>query len=113
MPKLSLAYTAGVVDHTRRDSALAMELAAEETREYEREKEARASVQRSQTMPIAQSAGRGAGEEKVRYDDIIKSAGKVIKAPPPPSPVKERKMSIGWGLARKKSVKGRGDRYTG
>jgi hypothetical protein len=106
MPKLSLAYTAGVVSH--RDSKLAMELAAEEIREYDREKEARASVERLQTMPLQ----AGAGEEKVRYEDIIKRAGEVIKAPQPSSPVKDRKMSMSWGLARKKSVKGRGDRYT-
>lgn len=110
MPKLSLAYTAGVVSH--RDSKLAMELAAEETRELEKETEERRQVQRSQTMPT-QATGEGE-KERVRYEDIIKRAGEVIRAPPPPaSPVKERKMSMGWGLARRKSVKGRGDRYTG
>jgi hypothetical protein len=118
MPKISLAYTAGVVN---RDSRLAMQLAAEESREAKNEKEAekkergseeRAQVQRSATMPVQ--------EGPVRYEDILRNA---IKAPPPQSEGKEKekdkkmsmtsKMGMGFGLSRRKSIKGRGDRYMG
>lgn len=118
MPKISLAYTAGVVN---RDSRLAMQLAAEESREAEKEKETekkgrgseeRAQVQRSQTMPTQ--------EGPVRYEDILRNA---IRAPPPQSEGKDKekdrkmsmtsKMGMGFGLNRRRSIKGRGDRYTG
>jgi hypothetical protein len=111
MPKLSLAYTQGVV--SQRDLRLARELAAEEARELEKETEDRAQIKRPQTMPVPSSeTPTTPNDGPVRYQDIMKN---VIRAPPPPpSPAKERKMSIsskmGLGLGRKKSVKGRVER---
>lgn len=118
MPKLSLAYTQGVVSHRDSSVRLAHQLALEETKELNEE---RARIQRAVTMPIQNSTpGSATGtpttpqDGPLRYQDIMKN---VIKAPPPPSPAKERKMSISskmsLGLSRKKSVKGKGDRYVG
>ena len=102
---------------SHRDSSLrlARELAAEETRELEKETVEKAKMQRSATMPVQPTTPN---EGPLRYEDIMKG---VIRAPPPApaSPAKDRKMSIGskmsfgMGLGRKKSVKGRGDRYIG
>jgi hypothetical protein len=103
MPKLSLAYTAGVVSNQRDSLRLARELAAEASRETKE----RMMVQRAETMPV-QSDG-------VRYKDIITAAGEVMKAPPVPSDGRERKMSMGhkmslsMGLVRKRSIKGKAD----
>ena len=111
MPKLSLAYTQGVV--SQRDLRLARELASEETRELEKETEERAQIKRSQTMPVPTSeTPTTPNNGPVRYQDIMKNVIRV--PPPPPSPAKERKMSIsskmGLGLGRKKSVKGKVER---
>lgn len=119
MPKLSLAYTQGVVSHRDSSLRLAHQLALEETKELNEE---RARIQRAVTMPMQNSASDSAAgtpttpqDGPLRYQDIMKN---VIKAPPPPpSPVKERKMSISskmsLGLSRRKSVKGKGERYVG
>jgi len=102
MPKLSLAYTAGVVQ-PRNASKLDLENGEDDLDENDPWKQRQRAVTTPQTPH----------EGPIRYQDIINGA---IKAPPPapPSPTKERKLSLGMrGLSRRKSVRGRSDRYLG
>lgn len=84
----------------------------------EKPEEERTQVKRAaMPMEVTQTSTTHS-EGPLRYEDIMKS---VIKAPPPPlpSPVKDRKTSLGskmgmsLGLARRKSGKRRSDRNTG
>jgi hypothetical protein len=105
MPKISIAYTAGVVQ-SRNASKPNLSGSGEEEFPTE-EMDPWKQRQRAATTPQTPHEG------PVRYEDIMRTA---IKAPPPPpySPVKERKLSLGMrGLTRRKSVRGRSDRYLG
>jgi len=101
MPKLSLAYTAGVVP-TRKGLGISVDGdVVDQLEELDPWKQR----QRAATTPQTASEG------PVRYEDIMKNA---IKAPPVSySPTKERKLSLGMrGLSRRKSIRGK-DRYVG
>lgn len=116
MPKISLAYTAGVVP--ARNSSL-INVSTPQTGNRNADSE---SVYSSEEIILEQKehvedkeVEKKNGEKKVagpvRYEDIMKS---VIRAPPPPvslkSPTKERKGSLGMGalgMGRRKSIKGR------
>ena len=106
MPKISLAYTAGITQ-SRNDSKSNLAASGEEeaaTDEIDPWKQR----QRAATTPQTPHEG------PIRYEDIMRTA---IKSPPPPpyTPVKDRKLSLGMrGLTRRKSVRGRSDdRYLG
>ena len=104
MPKLSKAYD---VAGQRESLRMTREAPLEEGGEANE----RRTVHRAETMPTA--------AEGVRYSDITQAAGEVIRAPP--NEGRDRKTSMGhkmslgmgMGLGRKKSVKGRGERYMG
>ncbi|KAG0646627.1 hypothetical protein D0Z07_7522 [Hyphodiscus hymeniophilus] len=108
MSKLSRAYKEAA--NQRESMRLARELAQEESKALRE----RIVLQRAETMPATTDAGGS-----MRYKDIMKAAGEVVRSPT--SPVRERerqrtmsmghKVSLSVGLARRKSVKGRGDRY--
>jgi len=102
LPKLSLAYTTGVVP-TRKGLGISVD--GDEVDRLE-ELDPWKQRQRAATTPQAPN------EIPVRYEDIMKN---VIRAPPPApySPTKERKLSLGMrGLSRRKSIRGK-DRYLG
>lgn len=112
MPKLNLAYTAGVV--TSRNSskfnlaaatASVADLGSVNNGREKEESEERKPIRRSVTMPIPPTTPH---EGPLRYEDIMKN---VIRAPPPPplaSPKERRSGGLGMmGLGRKKSVKGK------
>jgi hypothetical protein len=120
MPKISLAYTAGVVRPRENSDASASKLnltipPAEpeketsepaETAESERE-----PLSISTTLPRTSSPKTTKVEakdgEKVRYDDIIKGAGEVIRSPTSIPTPKERRATAFGRLIRTKSGKGR------
>lgn len=106
MPKISLAYTTGVVP-TRKSLAVSIEAETEDEAEDQiKELDPWKQRQRAHTTPQTPHDG------PLRYGDIMKN---VVRSPPPPaySTIKQRKMSLGMrGLARRRSVRGR-DRYLG
>jgi hypothetical protein len=104
MPKLSLAYTSGVVP-TKKGLGISVDGDAEDGDEFE-ELDPWKQRQRAATTPQTPHDG------PLRYEDIMSS---VVRAPPPPPyiPKTERKLSLGMrGLARRKSIRGK-DRYLG
>jgi hypothetical protein len=124
MPKLSLAYTAGVViprnnsaaSNSRPNLALSPE---DNQQEQEVEKEEKVSSEPEEVEAkaihmavrnsISSSSETSKVEEKkepVRYEDIMKSAGEVIRSPMIPSP-KERRAVVFGRLVRSRSAKER------
>jgi hypothetical protein len=101
MPRMSLAYTAGVVaPRTMSKPGLADMIEEEEPVELDPWKQR----QRSATTPQTPHEG------PVRYADIMGNARK----PAPYIPGHARNLSLGMrGLTRRKSVRGRSDRYLG
>ncbi|KAE9364626.1 hypothetical protein N431DRAFT_355411 [Stipitochalara longipes BDJ] len=126
MPKLSLAYTAGVVRPRENSDASSSKLNLS-IPPAELEKEEKGSTEPSETaesereplristaLPQASSSEptkvEAKDEKKVRYEDIIRSAGEVIKSPTSiPTPKERRAMAFGR-LVRSKSGKGRPSR---
>ena len=121
MPKLSLAYTAGVVRPRENSDASSSKLNPSiPYTELEKEKEAsnesaeseREPLQISTALPQASEPTKDEAKDdkKVTYDDIIKNAGEVIKSPTSiPTPKERRAMAFGR-LVRTKSGKGRAAR---
>jgi len=115
MPKLSLAYTAGVVT-PRSNNSSKVNLAlppAESSNSDSNEKEEEGNKESSEPdeveakairMATRQSSSSSPKEGPLRYEDIIKNA---IRAPPPPPSPKETKKGMGFSLVRRKSGKGR------
>jgi hypothetical protein len=102
IPTLLSAYTLG---STHRDSRLATVLAAEKTKNVEEE---------------GKEVPQKSGEEEVSYEDIVKTAGEVMRQPPS-NPKTETKMTISskmsfgmvLALSRQKTAKARVDRHKG
>jgi len=119
MPKLSLAYTAGVV--TPRNNPYASSLNPNPAPEQEKEKakelgeldeaEEKAINMAAKLTRYSSSSSKDENEglEKapVRYEDIIKTAGEVIRSPTTIPTPKERRMMPFGRLGRTKSGKGR------
>lgn len=106
MPKISLAYTAGVVtprDDPRKGLGISVDTGKEVCGVDEMDPWKQR--QRAATTPLTHY------DAPVRYEDIMRNA---VKGPPPAAVrTKDRSMSLGMrGLARRKSVKGK-DRYLG
>jgi hypothetical protein len=120
MPKISLAYTAGVVRPRENSDASASKLnltippadkgkevsKPAETAESEREP-LRISTSLPRTSSSETTKVEAKDGEKVRYEDIIKGVGEVIRSPTSiPTPKERRVMAFGR-LVRSKSGKGR------
>jgi len=117
MPKLSLAYTAGVVTPRNNSNASSSKLnldleqeedkAKESSEPDEAEKKAIRMATNLSRNNSSSSSQEGAEKAPVRYEDIIKGAGEVIKSPTTiPTPKERRAMAFGR-LVRTKSGKGR------
>lgn len=105
MPKLSLAYTEGVVP-PKKGSGISVNADMEDDADQLDELDLYKQRQRAATTPQSSHDG------PLRYEDIMRN---VKRGPPPPqySPTKERKLTIGVrGLSRRKSIRGK-DRYIG
>ena len=113
MPKISLAYTAGVVTPRAEmslASAMRLNIAPPQSSPSPTPSAEEQKVERP-PMPRIDSASTVQSQEgAVRYEDIVHSAGEVIKAPPPAEPtstqMKGRVAAFGR-LVRTKSTKGR------
>jgi hypothetical protein len=114
MPKLSLAYTAGVVtprnNHSASSSKLNLALPPKELEKEEKllTEPEEASIPRNSSSSSSPKDTIMEEEEKlpVRYEDIMKGAGEIIKSPVMPSP-KERRALVFGRLVRANSTKGR------
>jgi len=108
MPKINLAYTAGVVTPRPSNSISKIDLvqpasergSIESTSKVVEEPKA---IQRSQTMPMPPTPSTPCGGP-VRYEDIMRN---VIRAPPVPMTSPKEKRGFGLGLVRRKSTKGK------
>ena len=108
MPKINLAYTAGVVKPRPSNSNSKIDLvqpapereSIESTSKVVEEPKA---IQRSQTMPMPPTPSTPGGGP-VRYEDIMRN---VIRAPPVPMTSPKEKRGFGLGLVRRKSTKGK------
>jgi hypothetical protein len=123
MPKISLAYTAGVVRPRENSNAsVSMLNPSLPAKEPEKEKAPSEPVETAESeresLRISTSLARNSSlegkeeetGEKVRYEDIIKGAGEVIRSPTSiPTPKERRAMAFGR-LVRTKSGKGRAAR---
>jgi hypothetical protein len=109
MPKISLAYTAGVVTPRPSNSISKLDLVQpaserESTESTSKVVEEPKAIQRSQTMPMPPMPSTPGGGP-VRYEDIMRN---VIRAPPPvPMTSPKEKRGFGMGLVRRKSTKGK------
>jgi hypothetical protein len=124
LPKISLAYTAGVVRPRENSEASASKLSLSipasesekekatsepiETAESDREP-LRISTSFPQTSSSLESKKVEAGE-KVRYEDIIKGGGELVRSPTSIPTPKERRTAAFGRLVRTKSWKGKGAR---
>jgi hypothetical protein len=122
MPKISLAYTPGVVKPREDSDASASKLSliipsTEQKKEEEPSSEPtetaeseREPVRISTTLPRTSSSEstkvEAKEENKVRYEDIVKGAGEIIRSPTSIPTPKERRAMFGR-LVRSKSGKGR------
>ncbi|PMD37304.1 hypothetical protein L207DRAFT_531614 [Hyaloscypha variabilis F] len=116
MPKLSLAYTAGVV--RPRENSDASNPPTEQEKEEkvsseptETAESGRESLRISTVLPQTSSSestkSEAKDDKKVKYEEVIQDAGEVIKSPASiPTPKERRAMAFGR-LVRTKSGKGR------
>jgi hypothetical protein len=119
MPKISLAYTAGVVRPRENSDASSSKASPSEPLPPKPEKETSEPIEASQSEPkslrISTSPLNASSEtkveakdsEKITYNDIIKAAGEVIPSPTSMSTPKERRAMSFSRLVRTKSGKGR------
>lgn len=105
MPKISLAYTTGVVPQNPKGLGINL-TPTDILHDQAEESDPWKLRQRAATTPQTPRDG------PVRYQDILKNAVRV-QTLPPQSPTTERKFSLGMrGLSRRKSIRGK-DRYLG
>jgi hypothetical protein len=123
MPKISLAYTAGVIRPRENSEASAsmlnLSIAATESEKEKATSEPietaesdREPLRISTSLPRTSSLESKKVEagEKVRYEDIIKGAGELVRSPTSiPTPKERRTIAFGK-LVRTKSWKGKGAR---
>jgi hypothetical protein len=114
MPKLSLAYTAGVVTPRPNSNVSSSKInLARPAEEKEENVSSEPDEAEQKAIPMASSLSQNSSfsstmaDEKapVRYEDIMRSAGDVIRSPTIPSPKERRAMMFGR-LVRSHSGKG-------
>ncbi|PMD21729.1 hypothetical protein NA56DRAFT_122063 [Hyaloscypha hepaticicola] len=121
MPKISLAYTAGVVRPRENSDASSSKanLSNASPPPTEPEKETSEPIEASESEPkslrmstsplntSSETRFEAKDSEKITYDDIMKAAGEVIPSPTSMSTPKERRAMSFSRLVRTKSGKGR------
>ncbi len=122
MPKISLAYTAGVVRPREDSDASSSKASPSELIPPKAQKETSEPIEVSESEPkslrISTSSLNTSSEtkveakdsEKITYDDIVKAAGEIIPSQTSMSTPKERRVMSFGRLVRTKSGKGRAAR---